>query len=177
MQGLTLNRLRAGFLALLLGSLLGVAPVLAAAQDDEAITRIDNFIQALVDQDLYSGSVLIAREGEVLLSAGYGMANYDLDVPNTPATKFRISSITKQFTTMSILLLQEQGQLSIQDPICTFIEECPEAWAAITIEQLMTHTSSMTGPTNGGANDPAALFLPQSLGKLVDAIRAIPELE
>jgi CubicO group peptidase (beta-lactamase class C family) len=89
------------------------------------------------------GSILVARDGKVLLSKGYGMANLELDVPNTPQTKFRLASVTKQFTAMAILLLQQQGKLNVQDPICKYIQDCPEAWQPITIHHLLTHTSGI----------------------------------
>lgn len=71
------------------------------------------------------------------------MANLEHDVPNTPQTKFRLSSVTQQFTAMAILLLQEQGQLSVQDPICDYITGCPEAWQPITFHHLLTHSSGI----------------------------------
>ena len=122
-----------------------ITPNLSIAQDanTDVSARIDTFLTNMADQDLFSGSVLVARAGEILLSKGYGMANLDWDVPNTADTKFRIGSITKQFTAMSILLLQEQGKLTIHDPICTYIEDCPDTWADITIEHLLLHTSGI----------------------------------
>jgi CubicO group peptidase (beta-lactamase class C family) len=83
-------------------------------------------------------------DGEVLLSKGYGLANREWEIPNTPDTKFRIGSLTKQFTAMAILLLQERGLLTVEDPICMYFEECPEAWEDITIHHLLTHTSGIT---------------------------------
>lgn len=102
---------------------------------------------------LFSGAVLVARRGEILLSKGYLYANWELESPNTPQTKFRIASLTKAFTAAAILQLQEQGKLSVQDPICRYLERCPQAkqesggeagsWREITIHQLLTHTSGI----------------------------------
>ena len=91
----------------------------------------------------FSGSVLAARDGAVLFRKGYGMANVEHDVPNTPKTKFRLGSITKQFTAMAIMILQEQGKLSVQDPISQHVSDSPEAWQGITIRHLLTHTSGI----------------------------------
>lgn len=132
-------------LPLLVVTLL-ISPIASVAQDD-VTTRIDAFLTNLADQDIFSGAVLVARDGEVLVSDGYGMANQDWDIPNTAETKFRIGSVTKQFTAMSILLLQEAGKLTIQDPICTYIEDCPAAWEDVTIEQLLLHTSGIPSLT------------------------------
>ena len=61
----------------------------------------------------FSGTVLVARDGEPILRRGYGMANLEHDVPNTPETKFRLGSLTKQFTAAAVLILQEQGKLDV----------------------------------------------------------------
>ena len=71
------------------------------------------------------------------------MADRDHDVPNTPQTIFRLGSVTKQFTAMAILQLQQMGKLNVQDPICPYVQECPAAWQPITIHQLLTHTSGI----------------------------------
>ncbi len=126
--------------------LLAFSPTLyhSQAQDKaDTISSIDGFLTRLVENRYFSGTVLIAQDGEILLSQGYGLANREWDIPNTPQTKFRIGSITKQFTAMAILRLQEQGALSVDDPICTYIDDCPEIWQSITIHHLLTHTSGI----------------------------------
>src|SRR5690606_12877718 len=120
------------------------APATHSQQPNEdTISRIDTYLSGLTDDGSFSGAVLIARDGEILLSAGYGMANLEWDVPNTPDTRFRIGSLTKQSTAMSILILQDRGSLTVQDPICQYIEDCPTTWEAITIEHLLNHTSGI----------------------------------
>ncbi len=79
----------------------------------------------------------------MILSQGYGMANIALNSPNTPDTKFHIGNLTKQFTAMAILLLQQQGKLDVQEPVCKYVEDCPEAWRPVTIQQLLIHTSGI----------------------------------
>src|SRR5215210_7247249 len=98
----------------------------------ELTTRVDEYLNALVKQNRFSGAILLAREGQILLSKGYGMANLEDETPNTPQTKFRLGSITKQFTAAAILKLQEQGKLSMQDMVCKYVENCPAAWQPIT---------------------------------------------
>ena len=71
--------------------------------------KVDTYMQALVDLDRFSGSILIARAGDVLVSKGYNLANREHGVPNTSQTKFRLGSVTKQFTAMAILILQQRG--------------------------------------------------------------------
>ena len=105
--------------------------------------KVDEYMNAAVRAHHFSGTILLARDGRPIISRGYGMANLELNVANTPKTKFRIASMTKQFTAMSILILQERGRLSVTDSICKYIPQCPQAWQEVTIQQLMTHTSGI----------------------------------
>ena len=71
------------------------------------------------------------------------MANWDTDTPNTPDTRFYLGSLTKAFTAMAILMLQEQGKLHVQDHLCSYIPNCPAPWQPISIQQVLTHTSGI----------------------------------
>jgi CubicO group peptidase (beta-lactamase class C family) len=106
------------------------------------IARMDQIIKAYVPSR-FMGSVLVAQDGKVLLDKGYGFANLEWDVPNTPTTKFRLGSITKQFTAASILLLEEQGKLKVEDPVKKYMPDAPAAWDKITIFHVLTHTSGI----------------------------------
>jgi CubicO group peptidase (beta-lactamase class C family) len=112
--------------------------------EPDAITRIDARLAQMTQDGTFSGSVLIAQDGNILLSRGYGLSDRTQGIPNTPQTRFHLGSITKQFTAMGILILQSQGKLSVQDPICNFIADCPEEWQDITIHHLLTHTSGLS---------------------------------
>ena len=112
------------------------------------VSEIDTYLNTLVHLGSFSGSILIARNGEVLLSKGYGFANREQKNPSNPQTKFRIGSITKQFTAMAIIILEAQGKLDVQDHICNYLSECPEAWETITIHHLLTHTSGIPNFTD-----------------------------
>ncbi|NOT63449.1 MAG: serine hydrolase, partial [Acidobacteria bacterium] len=118
----------------------------AFAQD--LAPKFDEYMTALTRQHRFSGSVLVARDGKVIFSKGYGLANYDHDIANTPQTKHRIGSVTKQFTAAATLLLQERGKLNVQDGVCKFVENCPDAWKEVTIHHLLTHTSGIPSFTN-----------------------------
>jgi len=115
---------------------------------NELIAESDDYITGLAKLNKFSGSVLIAHRGNVLLSKGYGMADLEHEVPNTPETKFRLASVTKQFTSMVIMILQEKGELSVHDPVCNFVPDCPAAWQEITIHHLLTHTSGIPSFTS-----------------------------
>jgi CubicO group peptidase (beta-lactamase class C family) len=82
-----------------------------------------------------------------VLSQGYGWADRDSQVPNTSQTKYRLGSVTKQFTAVAILILQAQGKLDVQDRICSHLSECPDSWHEITIHHLLTHTSGIPNLT------------------------------
>jgi len=115
------------------------------AQD--VATKVDEYINAQTKLGAFSGSVLIAHGGKVLLSKGYGMANLELGVPNTPQTKFRLGSVTKQFTAMAIMQLQERGLLDVNNPITKYIPDYPNG-EKITIRHLLTHTSGIPNLTD-----------------------------
>jgi len=117
------------------------------AQSPSITSQVDTFLAREVEDEQFSGSVLIARAGKVLFSKGYSMADWDQHVPNTPHTEFRIGSLTKQFTAMAILLLQERGKLHVQDHMCLYVPHCPAAWQPITIHHLLTHTSGIPNYT------------------------------
>jgi CubicO group peptidase (beta-lactamase class C family) len=110
----------------------------------EAIARVDNMLTEMARAGTFTGSVLIAQDGKIFLSKGYGLADRARGIPNTPQTRFHLGSITKQFTAMGILILQSQGKLDVQDPICDTIAGCPAAWQDITIHHLLTHTSGLS---------------------------------
>jgi CubicO group peptidase (beta-lactamase class C family) len=122
--------------------------VSALAQEAAPITsKLDEYLSAAAKQG-FTGSALVARDGKVIFSKGCGMANAEWDIPNTPQTKFRLGSITKQFTAASILLLQERGKLGVQDPVCKFFDNCPDSWKEITIHHLLTHTGGVPNFTS-----------------------------
>lgn len=105
--------------------------------------KFDEYTASEVNRGRFSGAILIARDGKVLMNKAYGLANIENDVPNTPQTRFRIGSLTKQFTAMAILILQERHKLNVQDSICKYLPQCAEAWQPITIHHLLTHTSGL----------------------------------
>jgi CubicO group peptidase (beta-lactamase class C family) len=109
---------------------------------------LEQVIQSHVAAGTFMGTVLVARDGAIVLDKAYGMANLELDVPNTPDTKFRLGSITKQFTAASILLLEERGKLKIDDRVKTYLPDAPMAWDRITVYNLLTHTAGIPNFTS-----------------------------
>jgi len=118
------------------------------ATSKESVTpKLDEYMTAMTSSGLFMGSVLVAQDGKMLLSNGYGMANLEYDIPNNPHTRFDIGSVSKTFTATLVLMLQQQGKLNVQDPICKYLNDCPDSWREITIHHLLTHTSGITNYT------------------------------
>lgn len=106
--------------------------------------EVDAYLTDLEQSQGFSGSVLIAREGSILINKGYGMADRDRQIPNTPQTRYRISQVSMPFTAMAIMQLQEESKLDVQETICKYIPDCPDYWQWITIHHLLTHTSGVS---------------------------------
>lgn len=117
--------------------------------------RLDELLSA----DL-NGAALVARDGEILYAKGFGMADAASSLANGPETRFRIGSITKQFTAMAILILESRRLIDRSDSICDHIDDCPEAWRAVTIEHLLAHTSGIADFTSQPDFDSLAAATP-----------------
>lgn len=122
---------------------ISVTFLMAAAALAQDASRMDQVVQSFASKQQFMGSVLVARGNDVLLSKGYGFANLEWNVPNSPATKFALASVTKQFTAAAILLLEERGKLKTDDPVKKLMPDAPAAWDNITIFHLLTHTSGI----------------------------------
>lgn len=119
-------------------------PTSTAAPTGPALdAALDAYLRAATRNEQFSGTVLLARGGKPVFARSYGMANYELGVPNGPDTVFRLASVTKQFTALAIMQLQEQGKLKVDDAICRHLADCPVAWKTITIRELLNHTSGI----------------------------------
>ncbi len=104
--------------------------------------RIDAYVTPYVQSNNFSGTILIAQGGRVLVRKGYGMANFELTVPNMPETVFHVASISKSFTAAAVILLEQGGLLKISDPLTKFIPDYPHG-EEITIHHLLVHTSGI----------------------------------
>lgn len=93
-------------------------------------------------------SVAILKDGKVIYKKGYGQANLEYDIPNTPSTIFHIASVSKQFTVFSVLLLEKAGKLSLDDDIRKYIPEVPDFGKTITLRHLASHTSGLRDQWN-----------------------------
>jgi CubicO group peptidase (beta-lactamase class C family) len=110
-------------------------------------TIIDNLYSSLKGKEAPGIAVLVAKDGNVLYRKGFGYADIKNKIPVTPDTKFRIGSVTKQFTASAILKLQENNLLSVNDKLSKFIPDFPRG-DEVTIHQLLTHTSGIHSYTS-----------------------------
>ena len=117
-----------------------------AARPD--LARMDQVVQSYVAGKRFMGTVLLAQGDKILLDKGYGYANLEWQIPDAPEAKFRLGSITKQFTAASILLLEERGKLSTSDLVKKYIPVAPAAWDKVTLYNLLTHTSGIPSFTD-----------------------------
>ncbi len=152
---------------------LAAALVLAGAAAAQEAERFDAVVRKYSDPGQFMGAVLVARGGEPVFSRGYGHANLEWNVPNSPETVFRLGSVTKQFTAACILLLEERGQLRVEDPVSRHIANPPEAWKEITLHHLLTHTSGIPNFTASGEYRSIKL-LPATVEKTIGHFRDRP---
>ena len=125
-----------------------LASTVATAQSPDPVPRMQQIVQSYVSDKAFMGSVLVWKDGRMLLSQGYGSADLEWNIPNSPTTKFRLGSLTKQFTSASILLLEERGKLKVEDPVSKYMPDAPAAWSRITIFNLLTHSSGIPNFTS-----------------------------
>jgi CubicO group peptidase (beta-lactamase class C family) len=115
--------------------------------DKEIARELDDFAKKLAGADVFSGTILLARNGQVVYKGAFGIANKDFNAPNRIDTKFNLGSMNKMFTAVAIAQLVERGKMSFDDPLSKFIPDFPNAEAAkkIQIKHLLTHTSGLGG--------------------------------
>ena len=141
--------LRISMLFILISSVIcGQEKVQAVDAYSTIYNRIDEYLNRSVENG-YSGSVLVAKDGEIILSKGYGWADREIKIPNRSSTVFNTGSVTKQFTAAAILKLQETGKLNTSDNLEVWFPEAPSDKGGITIHQLLTHTSGISPQTGG----------------------------
>ena len=96
-----------------------------AKQADDLGTKVAVYMKPILAINGFSGFIIVVKRGKVILSKGYGMANYEFDVPNTAQTKFHLASISKTFTAAAIMQLEERGLLSVDDALTKFLPDYP----------------------------------------------------
>jgi len=152
--------------------LLNVSGLSQAPRDKELTSRIQAYLQPFGETGNLIGTVLVARGGRVLFRQSYGMANYELRVPNSNETRYHIASVSKPFTAAAILQLQEQGRLSVSDHVSKYVPGFPNG-DRITLDNLLTHSSGI--PDINGLDDYDTFARsPHNLEQLVAKFAGLP---
>ena len=115
--------------------------------DKDIARELDAFAKKLAGADVFSGTILLARNGQVIYKGAFGTANKDFNSPNRIDTKFNLGSMNKMFTSVAIAQLVEKGKMSFDDPLSKFLPDFPNAEAAkkIKVKHLLTHTAGLGG--------------------------------
>lgn len=169
-----MKRLHCLYLALFWTVTLSAAtqPSAPAGGDQGLEAKVDAYVRPYVESNNFSGAILIARGGKVLVSKGYGMASLELGVRNTPQTRFHIASVSKSFTAAAILLLEERGKLSVRDPVSKYVPDYPQG-DRILLHHLLTHTSGIPN-INNFPEYPLLSQSPQTPAQLVEVFKKRP---
>lgn len=121
--------------------LLLLFPVVIFGQKN-IVSNLANYMQAQVEVNNFSGTVLVLKNGSILLKKAYGLADYEWNIKNTVDTKFQLASVTKQFTATAILQLVEKGKLLLNDKLSKFFPDYPKS-DSVTIHMLLSHSSGL----------------------------------
>jgi CubicO group peptidase (beta-lactamase class C family) len=128
-------------------ALLAITQPATSAQDKSA--KIDQLISTYAKYNQFNGSALVADNGQVIFKKGYGLANMEWNIPNAPDTKFRLGSITKQFTATLILQLVEQGKIKLDGKLTDYLPDYrKDTGSKVTIHNLLSHTSGIPSYTS-----------------------------
>ena len=130
------------------------------------VDRTDEYVRGEMERQKIPGlSLVVLKDGKIVKAAGYGVADRKANTPATPETVYKIGSISKQFIATGIMLLAQDGKLRVDDLVSKYLPDTPEAWSAITIRHLLTHTS--------GIKREAPAFAPFKVQPDIDVIRSV----
>ncbi len=154
------------------------APAPLPSLDAQHIQSIDTFIASeMARQKIPGMAVGIYSRGIILLAKGYGLANVELNVPVKPETLFQSGSVGKQFVSAAVMMLVEEGKISLDDSITKYFPDAPATWKSILIKNLLSHTSGLSEYESGDRTGPKGAFylrLDFTEDELATKIEALP---
>jgi CubicO group peptidase (beta-lactamase class C family) len=119
--------------------------VISCAAQDGITAKVDEYVKAEMQKQRIPGlSLAVIKDGQNILAKGYGIANVEHQVPVKPETIFQSGSVGKQFTATAVMMLVEEGKISLDDSINKYFTDAPESWKEITVHHLLTHTAGTT---------------------------------
>jgi CubicO group peptidase (beta-lactamase class C family) len=158
------------FIKALFLTLLAIAFTLPSLAQTTA--DVDAVVQKVIDAKIVpAAGVAVIRDGKVVLTKGYGLADMDSNTPANENTAFQIASVTKQFTAAGILLLVEDGKLKLDDTLGKYVTEVPDAWKGVTIRQLLNQISGIPNYTAMGKLVNNKTYSPS---EIIDIVRDSP---
>jgi CubicO group peptidase (beta-lactamase class C family) len=147
--------------------------------DPQRLKSIDSFIATQMARQRIPGlAVGIYSQGQILLAQGYGQANVELGVPVKPETMFQTGSVGKQFVSAAIMILVEEGKVSLDDSVTKYFPDAPAAWKPILVKNLLSHTSGLAeyeSEDRIGPKGPFYLRLDLTEDELVSKVEDSPE--
>lgn len=112
--------------------------------------KVDDYVKAEMQRQHISGiSIAVVKDGKVIKAEGYGVANAEHNIPAKPEAVYQIGSVSKQLIATGIMLLMQEGKISLDDKISQFLESTPDTWKEITVRHLLTHTSGIVREAPG----------------------------
>jgi CubicO group peptidase (beta-lactamase class C family) len=112
------------------------------AQDSTLTSSVSEYVKAEMQRQHIPGlSLLVAKNGKIVLAEGFGLANVELQVPAKPETIFQSGSVGKQFTATTVLMLVEEGKIGLDDPLSKYFKNAPKTWNDVTVRELLSHTA------------------------------------
>ena len=121
----------------------GAAGEVSTAAKVSALPRLEQHLASAAAAQSFSGGVLVAQGDRILLRQTYGLANHALKQPLQTGSRFRLASLSKQFTAAAVLRLQDRGILATTDSVCKWVQPCPPAWEALQLKHLLAHRSGI----------------------------------
>jgi CubicO group peptidase (beta-lactamase class C family) len=162
---------RAGLLLAMTG--LSV-PSLCAPAADAYAGRANALVRDYVREDLFSGVVLVAKNGRPVFRQGFGAANREWAIANTTGTRFHIGSITKQFTAAAIMRLVDEHKLALDDAIGKYVQDLPASWQTVTLRQLLQHSSGIPRYTALDEFDDTLGRIAHTPRQIIDLVKTLP---
>src|SRR5579872_3324569 len=115
---------------------------LAKAQGQDLTAAVDDYVKAEMHRQHIPGlSLLIAKDGKIVRTEGFGFSNVEPQVPAKPETIFQSGSVGKQFTATAVMMLVEEGKVGLDDPLTKYFSDAPAAWKEVTVRELLSHTA------------------------------------
>jgi CubicO group peptidase (beta-lactamase class C family) len=139
-----------------------------------AVERAHTLLKGHLDEQKFMGVALVAQHGKPVFEKSYGWADVEWEVPHIPQSVFRIGSITKQFTAVGILQLAQKGKLKPEDAVTKYVQDLPKSWNAVTLHQLLTHSSGIPNYTSIPAFGRQVVMKPNTPQELVGLVKDQP---